>query len=309
MTSRHHLYVQTKSATSSRFTYGSVRWKKYRPHNPDKGNPSRLFWCELPDFWDIGCRTIERNAFAKLNSNVFSTNLDLLKIIHRSFCEQLSRRDYLWKCQLKYANGDLNFKDRRIRCENFLKPIMMSKAVSSLPSDPLWCVASDPKDVLGCGGRLLHGGVDRHLHVSVQKCVRAVQTDHGHVRRRVSFCAFTLVDLSLLFLFRLFCEYVNCACRWILSEQLKILLHLSKFSVFVTWVWNGTTQWSCLHVSSFLLPSYWLVSSSCTISTQTSLYSLTSKTYLSDRCPGDRMSYSIKIVLALCSGVVFSWTL
>lgn len=71
-------------------------------------------------------------------------------------------------------------------------------------------MASDPKDVLGGGGRLLHGGVDCHLHVSVQKCVWAVQTDHGHVRRRVSFCALTHADLSLLFVLRLFCENVHC---------------------------------------------------------------------------------------------------
>ncbi len=49
-------------------------------------------------------------------------------------------------------------------------------------------MASAPEDVLGGGGGLLHGGVDRHLHVPVQKCVCAVQTDHAHVRGRVSYC-------------------------------------------------------------------------------------------------------------------------
>lgn len=42
-------------------------------------------------------------------------------------------------------------------------------------------MAAGAEDVLGGGGRVLHGGVDRHLHVPVQKRVRAVQTDHGHV--------------------------------------------------------------------------------------------------------------------------------
>jgi len=48
-------------------------------------------------------------------------------------------------------------------------------------------VASGAEDVLGGGGRLLHVGVDSHLHVPVQKCVWAVQTDYGHVGGRVSF--------------------------------------------------------------------------------------------------------------------------
>lgn len=53
-------------------------------------------------------------------------------------------------------------------------------------SDALRRVASAPENVLGGRGGLLHGGIDCHLHVPVQKCVRAVQTDNGHVRRRVS---------------------------------------------------------------------------------------------------------------------------
>lgn len=46
-------------------------------------------------------------------------------------------------------------------------------------------MAPSPEDVLGGGCWLLHGGVDSHLHVPVQKCVWAVQTNHGHVRGRV----------------------------------------------------------------------------------------------------------------------------
>lgn len=46
-------------------------------------------------------------------------------------------------------------------------------------------MASAAEEVLGGGGWLLHGGADSHLHVPIQKCVRAVQTDHGHVRGRV----------------------------------------------------------------------------------------------------------------------------
>lgn len=49
-------------------------------------------------------------------------------------------------------------------------------------------MAPAPEDVLGGGGRLLHGGAHSHLHVPVQKCVGAVQTDHGHVGGGVSFC-------------------------------------------------------------------------------------------------------------------------
>lgn len=44
----------------------------------------------------------------------------------------------------------------------------------SAPTDPLRCVAAAPEDLLGRGGGILHGGFDRHLHVPVQKCVRAV---------------------------------------------------------------------------------------------------------------------------------------
>lgn len=93
-------------------------------------------------------------------------------------------------------------------------------------------------------------------------------------------------------------------------------------SGFVTWVWNGMTQWSCLHVSCFLLRSYWLASSSCTTSTQTSWLSLTSTTYPSDRLPGENMcrqgkiSHWKKIVPASYEPVqlmnrsaIFSWML
>lgn len=52
--------------------------------------------------------------------------------------------------------------------------------------DALRRVASAPENLLGRRGGLLHGGVDCHLHVPVQKRVWAVQTDNGHVRRRVS---------------------------------------------------------------------------------------------------------------------------
>lgn len=47
-------------------------------------------------------------------------------------------------------------------------------------------MASGPEDVLGCGGGLLDGGADRHLHVPVQECVSSVQTNYGHVGGRVS---------------------------------------------------------------------------------------------------------------------------
>lgn len=47
-------------------------------------------------------------------------------------------------------------------------------------------MASDPQNILGRSGRLLHGGIDRHLHVPVQECFWAVQADNGHVRGRVS---------------------------------------------------------------------------------------------------------------------------
>lgn len=69
-----------------------------------------------------------------------------------------------------------------------------------LTSDPLRRVASAPEDVLGGGGRLLHGGVDSHLHVPVQKCVWAVQTDHGHVGGRVGFCFILAYLFMILFL-------------------------------------------------------------------------------------------------------------
>lgn len=68
----------------------------------------------------------------------------------------------------------------------------------SLRSDPLRRLASGAEDFLGGGGGLLHGGVDRRLHVPVQKCVWAVDTDHGHVGGRVSFCV--SANLGLFFL-------------------------------------------------------------------------------------------------------------
>lgn len=108
---------------------------------------------------------------------------------------------------IKYGNRELNYNEcnSKTSCENFLRAIIMLRSVASekrkaptaflclrpLPSDPLRRVASSPEDVLGSGGWLLHGGLDSHLHVPVQKCVWAVQTDHGHVRGRVSFCVCT----------------------------------------------------------------------------------------------------------------------
>lgn len=62
---------------------------------------------------------------------------------------------------------------------------------------------------------------------------------------------------------------------------------MSPSPVSVTWVWNGTTRWSCLLGSCFLLRSYWLVSCSCITSTQISWLSVTSTTYLSGRCQGE----------------------
>lgn len=64
-------------------------------------------------------------------------------------------------------------------------------------------------------------------------------------------------------------------------------LRLSDLSVFVIWVWNGTTQWSCLPGSCSPLCFCWLVSSSCTTSTLTFSRSRTSTTYLFDRLPGE----------------------
>lgn len=144
----------------------------------------------------------------------------------------------------------------------------------SLP-DALQRVASAPENVLGRRGGLLHGGIDCHLHVPVQKCVWAVQTDNGHVRRRVSISTATRL------------------CWWQKWDTLRIdillMLYITicEFTVLGTWVWNGTTRWSCLHVFCFLLPSYWPVSSSCTTSTQTSWLSLTLTACLWDRPPGE----------------------
>lgn len=100
-------------------------------------------------------------------------------------------------CPFKYANRDLNYNE----CN--------SRVTFSLPSDALRRVASAPQDVLGGGGRLLHGGFDRHLHVPVQKCVWAVQTDHGHVRGRVSFCVSAHID-SFFRLLKSLCAKMNC---------------------------------------------------------------------------------------------------
>lgn len=73
---------------------------------------------------------------------------------------------------------------------------------------------------------------------------------------------------------------------------------LCEFTVLGTWVWNGMTRWSCLHVFCFLLPSYWPVSSSCTTSTQTSWLSQTSTAYLWDRPPGEAVHLFVR--LSLC---------
>lgn len=85
-------------------------------------------------------------------------------------------------------------------------------------------------------------------------------------------------------------KYIR-SCVWIQSEpcgRLGSSCSLSSdFSVYVIWVWNGTTQWSCSPVSCFQLHSYWLVSFSCTTSTQTSWLSLTSTMFLSDKLPGE----------------------
>lgn len=59
-------------------------------------------------------------------------------------------------------------------------------AVCSAATDPLRRMATASEDLLGCGGGILHGGADRHLHVPVQKRVGTVQTNHGHVRGGVS---------------------------------------------------------------------------------------------------------------------------
>lgn len=98
-----------------------------------------------------------------------------------------------------------------------------------LLSDTLRCVAEAPENVLGCSGRLLHGGADRHLHVPVQKCVWAVQTDNGHVRGRVSVCKSTP------------CCYVGAIRqKWNILRLLHMVMCV--LSVLETWVWNGTTR-------------------------------------------------------------------
>lgn len=137
-------------------------------------------------------------------------------------------------CSFKYADRDSNCIECNCRrcCDDLLKPIMESVAsekktrVFPLLSDTLWHLASAPEDLLGGGGWLLHGGADRHLYVPVQKCVWAVQADHGHVRGRVSFCAQDHV-------FKAFSPLIS-------SEQqtwdflfIKISLHLFDLSDFV----------------------------------------------------------------------------
>ena len=62
-------------------------------------------------------------------------------------------------------------KQYRLSGASVWKPLIQRKATFHLPTDPLRRVASDSEDVLGSGGRLLHGGVDRHLHVPVQERV------------------------------------------------------------------------------------------------------------------------------------------
>lgn len=147
-----------------------------------------------------------------------------------------------------------------------------------LLSDTLWHVASAPENILGCSGWLLHGGIDRHLHVPVQKCVWAVQTDNGHVRGRVSVSNPTHR-----------CNLGATRQMWNIPQTDILMLHIvmCEFSVSETWAWNGTTRWSCLHVFCFLPPSCWPVSSSCTTSTQISWLSLTLTTCLWDRFRGE----------------------
>lgn len=85
-------------------------------------------------------------------------------------------------------------------------------------------MASGPEDVLGGGGWLLHGGLDSHLHVPVQKCVWAVQTDHGHVGGRVSFCVCADWPKFVSLLSGLRMKQENSLCRWrILSEPFSRL--------------------------------------------------------------------------------------
>lgn len=145
-------------------------------------------------------------------------------------------------------------------------------------SDTLPLVAAAPENLLGCRGGLLHGGADRHLHVPVQKCVWALQTDNGHVWGRVSVCKSTLC-----------CYGGAIRQKWDILHTGIPALHIVTcvLSALETWVWNGTTRWSCLHGFCFLLPSCWPVSSSCTTSTQISCPSLTLTMYLWDRLQGE----------------------
>lgn len=118
-------------------------------------------------------------------------------------------------CQYKFHFCDhctyINVKKKRYCYISFF--------VFSLPSGPLWCVASHLKNILGGGCRLLHGGVDIYLPVSVQKCFWAVQTDNGHVRGRVSrtvgvSCFFFLLILFLCFI-HFWSRQVHCTWWWI----------------------------------------------------------------------------------------------
>lgn len=157
-----------------------------------------------------------------------------------------------------------------------------SCAACSVPLDALWCVAPAPEDLLGGGGGVLHGGADRHLHVPVQKCLRTVQTDHGHVRGGVSWFLGQFYKSSCVST----CSLLTAFC---LRECFCFSLCSSERSVSATWVWSGTTRWSCLHASYFLPPFCWLAFSSCTTLTQTSCLPLTWTMYLSGRHPGRKI--------------------
>lgn len=143
-------------------------------------------------------------------------------------------------------------------------------------------MAPAPEDLLGGGGGILHGGADRHLHVPVPKRVGTVQADHGHVRGGVSrflvgFLQFSCTCTSSLL--TAFC-LLGCFC---------VSPHSSERPASVTWVWSGTTRWSCLRASYFRPRSSWLAFSSCTTLTRISCLQLTWTMYLSGRCPGRKI--------------------
>lgn len=95
-----------------------------------------------------------------------------------------STANFLWGCfnhPLEIAALVSNVNTSAVFCTFYVKFLSLL-----LLSDTLWTVASAPENILGCRGGLLHGGIDRHLHVPVQECFWAVQADNGHVRGRVS---------------------------------------------------------------------------------------------------------------------------